>query len=147
MRNSTQPSVHINYFNDEISYYSWDENEIVVDYGDNMNAILYHEYRHYLQYKKYPKWTEFEFWCLEKAQLSLVFAFLLIGTKFAMILPIVMICLSIPILITELDANIFAYKRLIKKNMQSQVKSLIYGQLQYIAIFVVIPAVIIFKSL
>jgi hypothetical protein len=66
MRTPEQPSVFINYNNfNPSSAYDSGANEIIVDDGDCMNAALYHEYRHYWQYKvsgynkliqKYREW-------------------------------------------------------------------------------------------
>lgn len=95
--------------------------EIVVLDGSDRAGSLYHEYRHHIQYKILPNW--FLIWAtLGRITLYLHFVLyficlLLFSSKYIAIVAISQIILCLPTLLMELDANVFAIKRIYKKKV------------------------------
>ena len=145
MKTKSQPSVLINYntFNSSACYIL-ETNEIIVDEGDCMNAILYHEYRHYLQLSScrlirnaYPILTFFR----RNGYYAVLLFVICLQIKFQILsATILLIVFGLPTLILETDCNIFAMRRLIKKSLfYSQSRCIFESQLSYMINYIILP--------
>lgn len=145
MRTKSQPTVSINYntFNSSGCFIPT-TNDIIVDDGDCMNAILYHEYRHYLQYSR-CSWIRNASPVLTLFRQISVYVILLFvicaQTKFQLLpATIMLIIVGLPTLILETDCNIFAAKRLFKKSLlRKQWTTLFASQVSYMSKYIILP--------
>ncbi len=103
------------------SYYHPSTNEIVVLNDSCKLGSLYHEYRHYIQFKFLPTW--FLIWAaLGRALMYPYLTFVIICivfelTSFLNIISVIDLILIFPALLMEIDANIFSIKRTYNKKV------------------------------
>jgi hypothetical protein len=150
MRTPEQPSVFINYNNfNPSSAYDSGANEIIVDDGDCMNAALYHEYRHYWQYKVsgYNKLIQkYREWFYDNHIVDFLLISLFITPQYICVpLCYCFMLMVTPRYIMECDANLFAYKRLKRKKIYGQYELIRLSMWSYTLMYYILPLTLIFK--
>jgi len=137
---------------DDSSYYNPYLNEIVVLDNSRWLGSLYHEYRHYIQFKTLPDWILI--WAnigrfLTTAFL-ICFAILFSTETYDLLLVITVLhfILILPAFLMEVDANIFAIYRIYKKKcVRSNIIELLISLLTYSFIYCIFHISIILDLL
>ena len=143
MRNSKQPTITLE---DSNSCYFPESNEIYVMDDDYRQFSLYHEYRHYLQFKYYPNMFNMDGEFRRIGSWLPIFCIFMTNTDIFLNVCYMWLILGVMINITEIDANLFAWNRIRTKGFIPPTQHILTCQGSYIIQFIVSPLFIILLS-
>lgn len=144
MRNSKQPTITLQ--DSANSCYYPESNEIYVMDDDYRQFSLYHEYRHYLQFKYYPNMFNMDGEFRRIASWLPIFCIFMINTDIFLNVCYMWLILGVVINITEIDANLFAWNRIRNKGFIPPTQHILTCQGSYIIQFIVSPLFLILLS-
>jgi hypothetical protein len=122
------------------SFYDTDENEIFIGDDHYRRAALYHEYRHYLQFRNLPPVVHKVFMRGKNAcEMCLSFMLMLGAFGCADYLAWPVLFFSPFVLVWEWDANFFAMRRLRRKRDYSGLRAILFSLLFYTFLLAGIP--------